>query len=152
MKVYRITREKYARDLSGEGARLYGGRWNSRGNAMLYTSGHASLAALEVLVHTPVQLLPNDLVLIRLFISEEVAISTIGKGELPPDWQSYPSPEHLKQIGDKWLADLKSPVLCVPSAIIPEELNWLLNPVYRNLLSVEIEDIRPFTFDERLFD
>ncbi len=152
MKAYRITREKYARDLSGEGARLYGGRWNSRGYAMLYTSKQASLAALEVLVHSQIQLLPKDLVMIRLEIPGNSTIKSIRVDELPTDWKRYPSPGCVKRIGDEWLAGMESLMLSVPSTVIPEELNLLINPGHTDFSTVIIEEIRPFTFDERLFD
>ncbi|REL29158.1 RES domain-containing protein [Rhodohalobacter sp. SW132] len=152
MKAYRITREKYSRDLSGEGARMYGGRWNSRGYAMLYTSKQASLAALEVLVHAQIQLLPKDLAMIRLDIPESSIIKSIKEDKLPADWQNYPSPGSVKRIGDEWLENMESLILSVPSAVIPEEPNLLFNPGHPDFSSVKIENIRPFTFDEQLFD
>lgn len=152
MNLFRITREKYSADLSGEGARLFGGRWNSKGNAVLYTSEHASLAALEVLVNSPIRMLPSDLVLVELVIdppAEPVIIKAEGLGG---DWKSYPAPIFLKETGDSWIQSCSSLLMKVPSVIIPEEFNVLVNPDHSAFETVRIKNINPFWFDKRLFE
>lgn len=140
MLVWRICREPFA-DLSGEGARLYGGRWNSRGRPMIYTADTAALAVLEVRVHLdlPPELLPDDYVLLTIDIGD-LSIETVST--LPED------PRHL---GDTWMADRKSLILKVPSIIVPECFNFLINPAHREVQQVSILSRRRFAFDERLW-
>jgi len=152
MNLYRITREKYSSDLSGEGARLYGGRWNSKGNAVLYTSQHASLAALEVLVHSPIRMLPSDLVLVKLFVDHAAEPQIISAEGLGRDWKSYPAPIFLKETGDSWIQSRSSLLMKVPSVIIPEEFNVLVNSGHPAIETISVKSIKPFRFDQRLFE
>lgn len=152
MKLYRIAREKYCSDLSGEGARLYGGRWNSKGNAVLYTSEHASLAALEVLVNSPIRMLPSDLVLVEIAIDPPAEPGIIKADELGRDWKSYPAPIFLKETGDSWIQGRSSLLMKVPSVVIPEECNVLVNPNHSAFEAVSVKSIKPFRFDQRLFE
>lgn len=150
MNVYRIGREQYIRDLSGEGAKLYGGRWNRRGIPMIYTSEHRSLAALEVLVHTSVHQIPDDLMLLTLSLPGSFKPAAVLIDDLPEGWREFPSPEPLVELGSKWAESNKSALLRVPSAVIPQEWNLLLNPLHKGMKRVEIADVRPFSFDGRL--
>ncbi|CAN5404847.1 RES family NAD+ phosphorylase [soil metagenome] len=152
MNLYRITREKYGRDLTGEGARLFGGRWNNKGNAVLYTAEHASLAALEVLVNSPINMLPSDLVLVELFVDHPADPDIILAEDLGRDWKSYPAPNFLKEIGDSWIQSRPSLLMKVPSVIIPEEYNMLVNPKHSAIDTVRVNSIKPFRFDQRLFE
>lgn len=152
MNLYRIAREKYCSDLNGEGARLYGGRWNSKGNAVLYTSEHVSLAALEVLVNSPIRMLPSDLVLVKLFVDHSAEPDIISAEDLGRDWKSYPAPVFLKETGDSWIQSRSSLLMKVPSVIIPEEFNVLVNPGHSLFETVRVKSIRPFRFDQRLFE
>jgi RES domain-containing protein len=146
--VWRLARLAHVK-LDGEGARLAGGRWNSRGRAAVYTSSRLSLAALELLVHTDVVLVPPDLVACEIEVPDDIAIDSIELTELPNDWRL---PGHLgcRAIGDKWLDEGQTAVLRVPSAVVPEEWNYLINPRHRAARSIEIVRRRRFSFDARL--
>ncbi len=148
MKLYRLTREKYASDLSGEGAKRYGGRWNSTGNAMLYTATHRSLAVLETLVNLPKNLLPQDMVLVTLSIAvDEVA----DLKDLPKNWRDMPVPRKTQLRGDLWLSQ-ESIAVKVPSTAIPQEHNVLLNPKVPDFDElVQVVATEAFSFDSRLF-
>ena len=150
MVVYRITRKQYAGDLSGEGARRFGGRWNHRGVPALYTSATESLAALEVLVHATVHLLPSDLMLIKLRIPDKEPIHRLDADALPENWREYPAPAALAEIGTNWLKEQNGWILNVPSVVIPSERNFILNSHHQNYRKMEVLEERPFAFDVRL--
>lgn len=149
MLVYRIARSAY-QVLDGEGARLYGGRWNSPGRALIYTSGTLALAALEYLVHVEPENAPDDLVALTIEIPETANIKVVTTGELPPQWQRTTDVTACKAIGDKWLARGSGLVLQVPSAPIPTEYNYLINPIAKGRSLVKLIAKRRFKFDPRL--
>jgi RES domain-containing protein len=138
---WRIARAVYA-DLSGTGALITGGRWNSPGRPVVYTAADASLAVLEVRVHLdlPPDLLPDDYVLMRI------------EAATPPDIERVDvSPSDTRAFGDAWLASGRSAVLDVPSAIVPESRNILINPTHPDARAFAIASMRPFGFDSRLW-
>ena len=135
MQVWRICSRRHQR-FDGEGARLYGGRWNYAGTAVVYTSASLALAALELFVHIDVDLLPNE---------------TVKAASLPRNWRRYPALESLKDIGTNWAARGSTAILTVPSAIIPEEQNYLLNPAHRGFKQVRLRRSIPFHFDPRMW-
>lgn len=153
MEVYRISSEKYANDLSGIGAGLYGGRWNPKGLNVVYTAGSISLACMEYLVHNIHLIISKEICLSKIQISDAVPIGYINKKELPSDWneKSY-LPITTQSIGQEYLEKGIKYGLKVPSVIVPEEFNYLLNPHHdlHNKTRI-IEQISPFTIDERLF-
>jgi len=137
--VWRLCRRPYA-DLSGEGAARYGGRWNSPGNRIVYTASSAALAVLEVRVHLdlPFELLPEDYVLV------EIDLGTLAV-------EAAKTPAINPQIfGDTWIKQARTPVLQVPSVIVPEP-NFLFNPLHAEAGRAKIISIKPFTFDARLW-
>jgi RES domain-containing protein len=146
--VWRLARLAHVK-LDGEGARLAGGRWNSRGRPAVYTSSRLSLAALELLVHTEVTLVPADLVACEIDIPDDVEVRSIELAELPHDWRRSGHPQCFA-IGDQWLDDGRAAVLRVPSAVVPEEWNYLINPRHRAARSIEVVRQRTFSFDARL--
>lgn len=150
MNLYRISRRKFVRDLRGEGARLFGGRWNEKGVPMLYTSQHISLTAMETLVHTPIASIPDDLQLITLFLPDDIQIKEIPETTLPDFWRKYPPPGFTITKGSEWIRSDKTLALKVPSVIIPSEFNILLNPDHTEIKRVEIIDVQNFSFDGRL--
>lgn len=152
MEVYRISRQKYIRDLSGEGARIHGGRWNHKGHSVLYTSEYESLATLEILVHTPINSLPQDLWLLTLYIPDNVSAETIERNSLPSDWRTYPAPNKLADLGTRWIRQSSSLTLSVPSVITSSESNILINPHHPEFSNLEIKDIREFKLDGRLIE
>ncbi len=147
MILYRIVKCAYA-DLSGTGARLYGGRWNSEGRSMVYLTSSRSLAVLEALVHLSPTNLPNDFCIMIIDAPDDIA--TITTEQLPAHWHEYPEPNNLKEIGNKFLAEKKHLLLKVPSAIVKEEYNYLLNPQHHDAGLVKIINTGPFLFDQRL--
>ena len=148
MIVYRLSKAQYARDLSGKGAELVGGRWNSRGNAMLYTSQSIALCVTEIAVHVPLGILPKDYQLIHIEIPDE---DLLEMKRLPKDWQSFPHSNSTQMIGDKFLKEHKHLVFKVPSAAVQGECNFLINPRHKNFNQIKIVKIEDFNFDERLF-
>ncbi|MFJ4144936.1 RES family NAD+ phosphorylase [Pseudomonas sp. NPDC089734] len=125
--VYRLVKRKWlAQAFDGEGAKLYGGRWNSKGRACVYCAGSESLALLEVLVHLDNSSLARHYVMLELPISEE-RILNARSDSLPPDWREEPAPPSTASFGDAWLDSGQSLALAVPSVIVPREFNYLLN-------------------------
>ena len=148
MVVWRLARLAHAK-LDGEGARLAGGRWNTQGRAAVYTSSRLSLAALELLVHTDVPLVPSDLVAFEIEVPDAIAVETVEVDQLPKDWR-IPGHPTCRSIGDTWLAEERTAVLRVPSAVVPEEWNYIINPAHRAAKSIQIVGRRKFAFDSRL--
>ena len=130
---------------------MYGGRWNHAGTAVVYTSASLALAALELFVHIDVDLLPNDLVAIAAEFPEKLAVKTVKSTSLPKNWRRYPALESLKNIGTTWATDGSTAILAVPSAIIPEEQNYLLNPAHQDFKQVRLRRPIPFHFDPRMW-
>ncbi len=136
--------------FDGEGARLYGGRWNSPGTRMVYTAQSQALAILEVLVHLEkVGVLPSYSLCAAHF--EEDLVEALDPEALPDNWRSYLSPSGLRVIGDAWIAQQTSAVLEVPSVIVDDESNYLINPAHPDFSSITIGEPRSFEFDARLF-
>lgn len=150
-KVYRLVRAKYAAPpalLSGEGAALAGGRWNAKGTRVVYASSHLSLAALEALVHAPS--LPTDLRVVEIDVPSALARTRWDVSDLPADWRDFPAPAAAQALGTAWLAAGRDLAVWVPSVVVPEEWNLLLNPAHRALARVKAKVLGPFTFDARL--
>ena len=150
MRVWRLCRRAHVAP-DGEGARLYGGRWNERGTALVYTSANASLAALEYFVHLDPEDAPSDLSLVPADIPAGLAITELSIAALRADWRSLPAPDALAQIGTSWASRLESAVLSVPSAIVPEERNYLLNPAHPRFGKIVFGPGRAFSLDPRMW-
>jgi RES domain-containing protein len=140
MDLWRLCRRPFA-DLSGEGARRFGGRWNSPGRAVVYGAEHPALAVLEVRVHLdlPFELLPEDFVLMRIALADGMVT---GLDTIPPQ---------TVEAGDAWLASAASGALRVPSVLIPHAWNVLLNPRHANADLARVVSVEPFGFDPRLW-
>ncbi len=149
MIVYRITDCRYVTDLSGRGAALYGGRWNSKDTYMVYTAQNHALALLEAVVHIG-KVPAKGFCMAAIDIPDE-SISTLMPDKLPADWQTNPPPDHLKAIGDRFIVSNKYLALRMPSALMMEEYNYLLNPGHPAFNKVKIISQRPIKVDERLF-
>jgi RES domain-containing protein len=151
MLVYRIAKMKErALDLSGKGAFLYGGRWNSEGVFMLYTSTHASLAMLEVLVHADESEIPPQLFISQIDISEKAPIYQFPDEELPENWRE-PDNLGLKKLGDQLMKERQYLGFQVSSAVLPSEFNILLNPLFPGYADlVKVSRIDPLKTDPRL--
>lgn len=136
--------------FSGEGARRFGGRWNSRGTAVAYTAGSQSLALLEILVHLDTAHLLRRYALVPIRF-EERHVTTLDPGDLPDDWRRHPTPTSTQTLGDRWVREGTSAVLRVPSVIVPAEFNYVVHAHHPDLAVLDIGAPRPLDVDERLF-
>ena len=150
MYLYSISRAAYIRGLSGEGSRRFGGRWTKKGVLAIYTSAYQSLAALEVLVHVTVTSIPDDFQLISLKVPDTAKTERLQVSDLPEGWQAYPAPDKLAELGTNWAKRGDSLLLQVPSVIIPDESNFLINPMHEEARKIEIHAVRDFHFDKRI--
>ena len=149
MYLYRISKQKYINDLSGIGAKTVGGRWNSKGVAVLYTSTSIALSTLECLAHFPVAYFPNDMSLATLEIPDELVVDLEAK-KLPKDWNKIPGPLSLHRITSKWIEEDTSLGLRVPSIIVPQEYNIIINPLSSEFSKLKLIKTEPFSFDIRI--
>ena len=146
--AWRIVKRKHAnKAFTGEGARRFGGRWNSLGVAMIYTAESQSLAALEIAVHLESSELLQKYVVFEVGIEDRL-ISRLDARRLAEGWLSDVT--QCREIGDAWVAAGSSAVLQVPSATVPAERNFLLNPAHPDFSKLRIGKPRPFRFDPRL--
>jgi len=150
MRAFRLCRATFPA-YDGEGAHRVGGRWNSKGTRVLYTSENRSLAVLEILVHLAA-LLPDRYVLGAAEIPETVAVEKLDDTRLPADWATLDPREQAvtRRIGDNWVAKQQSAVLSVPSVILGER-NYVLNPAHPDFQRIDFAEPVPFQFDRRLF-
>ena len=148
MKVYRISKCTYIDDLKGSSAATYPGRWNSKGTYILYTSTNPSLALLESVVHMS-RIAIDNYCMICLEIPED-RILKIQATDLPDDWFTNPSPDGLKTIGDHFIQNNRYLALQLPSVIMPEENNYLLNPGHPDFKKVKMMYTRKVSIDKRL--
>jgi RES domain-containing protein len=149
MLLFRIVKCVYAADLSGTGARLYGGRWNSEGKPAVYLASSRALAVLEVLVHLPPLMVPDGYCLIEIEVPEN-SVYDLPVNELPGDWNSIAQPIALRKTGDEFLKKQKYFLMKIPSAIVPQEFNYVLNPLHRDIEKTRVLKTIPFDFDSRL--
>ncbi|MBI2379189.1 MAG: RES family NAD+ phosphorylase [Gammaproteobacteria bacterium] len=148
LTAWRICKTEWVeRAFDGEGARLYGGRWNSAGRSMVYTAGTLSLAALEMLVHLEAGDLERGYSVVPVTFDAELATDLTA---LPRDWREDPAPVSTREAGDAWLLAGKSAALRVPSTIIPQEYNYLLNPRHADFGQIRVGGAESFRFDRRL--
>ncbi len=142
--------DKPGRDaFSGEGARLFGGRWNSPGVAVVYLSEHQSLAALEIMVHQQ-PLTPRGKYLAYRATWDDAQMERLSGKKLPAKWRLSPSAPANMAVGDQWSKEQRSLILAVPSAIVPNEWNYLLNPAHPDFRKLQIAKPAAFDFDPRL--
>jgi len=151
-RVYRVLRKAYGHaPLDGEGAYRYGGRWSSPGTRLTYTSEHQSLAMLEYFVHLDAADAPADLVLVTAEVPNDLARQRIAVDELPSNWRRSPAPVELARVGDEFVRRAAHCVLIVPSALAPNENNWLLNPQHASFGRVAVSRVEPLIYDQRMF-
>lgn len=153
MLVFRISKQIYANDLTGTGAGLYGGRWNPKGINLVYTAGSTSLACLEYLVLNFHIMGKPEICLSEIFVADEALIEEVSLNDLPADWQTKKfTPLSTQKMGFNFFHRAEAYLLKVPSAIVPNEFNYLLNPLHPDHKQTSIhQQITPFTIDERLF-
>ena len=151
MILYRLCRAIYAEDLSGKGAEKSGGRWNTKGHAVVYTSSSRALCVAEIAVHFPIGILPDGFVLSTIFVDDDSSMEHIAANELPSNWNLYPPTLATQTIGNQFIIQSKSLILRVPSAVVQGDYNYLLNPNHPQFKKVKIVSTEIFTFDDRLF-
>lgn len=148
--AWRLTKTKFAGEpLSGDGARLYGGRWNSPGISVVYFAESVSLAILEVLVHLEAARILESYSLVRIDFDQS-NVRAMAVNELPLSWADYPAPEEVQAIGNAWVEASESLLLKVPSTIVPFEHIFLLNPAHPDRGAISVADPVPFRLDPRL--
>lgn len=148
MVVFRISNCRFIDDLSGTGAAMYGGRWNSIGIHMVYTAGSGSLAMLESLVHFGGRIV-GDYCQLALELQEDNIIE-LKEDTLPGNWRESPAPDALKVFGNQFILNGKSAVLKVPSVLVPNESNYLLNPEHPEFKKIRMLVKSKIKFDDRL--
>jgi len=148
MTVYRIAACKYINDLSGEGAFRYGARWNSPGTRMLYTAESSALAMLEALAHITMLPLVQPYCMVRLLVPDSVEI--LDMNTLPENWNAMPAPDTLNRIGNEFVATGKALALKVPSVLVPDNFNFLINPTHPFFSEMKVIAITNISFDQRL--
>ena len=152
MRVWRLVRPTFgdaAAAFSGEGARRFGGRWNSVGRAVVYASEHLSLAALETLAHADRRRFARDLVAFEAHVPDDL-IAVLADDEVPAGWRARPDAPSARAVGDAWLAARRHAALSVPSVLVPQERNLLLDPTHPRFGEVRIGAPVAFRFDDRL--
>jgi RES domain-containing protein len=152
MQLWRLCKDRYREAaFTGEGARLYAGRWNPAGVRMVYTSSSLALAAVELFVHLDPRDAPDDLVVVSALLDPgQVSVERMDPAQLPPDWRAM---EHagLRAIGAEWVPANRFAALEVPSLAVEGEWNVLLNPAHADCSKIILLEPKPFHFDERMF-
>ena len=149
-RAWRIVKARHAEQaFDGEGARLYGGRWNSPGVAVVYASESRALATLEVLAGLQTNSPLPEYVLFPAEFDDSIVVS-VEPEELPADWRRNPPPPSTQRLGDDWIASGASAVLKVPSALVPQESHYLLNPRHPAFSEVRIGQPERFAMDPHL--
>jgi|SRR5580700_833735 RES domain-containing protein len=150
--VWRLTRPDYASDLTGEGNRKFGARWNSSGRAVLYTSAHLSLCVLEAFVHVPnsLRLALPAMTAVAVALPDDASSLGVNRADLPDDLYNDETAERCRTIGDSWLMEQKHLILTAPSLVVPQERNIMVNPAHPMMERVRILSTESFLFDPRL--
>lgn len=149
MIVYRLSLKEYCEDLSGAGAKIYGGRWNYPGTAVIYTTENISLAVLEILVRADKSTIPPDYMLLRIDIPDSLTATNIAKSKLKKDWKD--DVDNTQFIGTEFAKNNQGVILKVPSAVVDEEHNYIINPSHPDMKKIKIKQVTAFKFDKRFF-
>jgi RES domain-containing protein len=152
IQAWRLIKKKHLPDaLSGEGARLGGGRWNHVGIPVAYASETLSLAVLELFIHFTRRdiTISKSLLAIPILIPDSINAIEVPLQDLAPGWNSSPPPDFTRDIGTEWVRSGASALLRVPSAIVPEEHNFVINVKHPDFSNITVGDPRPFTLDDR---
>ena len=151
MEVYRLSRQKYASSLSGEGAAIRGGRWNSKGVKIMYTAANRALAMAEVAVHFTYSTLANDYMMLTIELPDDISIGVLHLNNLPLDWNSFPHVHSTQKFGDVFVKEGIHLLLKVPSVVVSGDFNYLINPMHPDFRKIKITEQLKFPFDRRLF-
>jgi RES domain-containing protein len=151
MEVFRLSKEKHSRELSGKGSAIKGARWNSAGIEVIYTATNRSLAMAEVAVHLTLATIPDDFVMLTIHIPDEISILKLTPSDLPINWNAFPYPPANQKIGDDFIHENKFCLLQIPSAVTKGDYNILINPNHKDFTKVKTIAIEKFPFDRRIF-
>ena len=149
MLVYRLSLTIYAKDISGEGSRLFGGRWNKPGTGCIYTAESRALTVLESLVRDTIDTNPHGLSIITFDVPDENVL-VLKQGQLPDGWNAVEVSEVTQNFGSAIIAKGEHLMIGVPSVVIPQEYNYIINPAHVAIKSLKIKNISNFSFDTRL--
>jgi RES domain-containing protein len=152
MEAFRLAREKHSSVLSGMGAAIKGARWNSMGVELIYTASNRSLAMAEVAVHFTLATLPNDYMMMTIYIPDNISFGRVNQRELPTDWNVFPHPKSTQEIGNKCIRDNKYCLLQIPSVVTPGDFNLLINPYHAEFPTLKIVSVDKFPFANRIFN
>ena len=153
MRLFRLCRRPFSRNpLDGRGGLFASGRWHTPRRLVCYASDSLALASLEILVHCEPDLIPTDLIAVEINVPNGVAIAELSARALPRSWRRYPAPALLQRLGNEWLDRDSACVLRVPSALVPSESNFLINPAHPDARKLRVVRKAPFQFDPRLVD
>jgi RES domain-containing protein len=149
MILYRIGKTKFAHDITGTGAKLNGGRWNHEGVPCVYCAGSRALSLLEYSAHVTLDTIPKFLSFTSLDVPDEL-VHTLKKSKLPQNWNAWPHPKGARDFGTNLLLQNKHAVIRFPSAIIPEEFIYTINPLHIKMKFIKIVDVKGYAYDARL--
>lgn len=152
MEVYRLSRRKFGNNLSGKGSAIKGARWNSVGVELIYTAANRSLAMAEVAVHTTLASLPDDFVMMTIYIPDDISMAKLDIKILPENWNIFPYLAFPQLIGDRFATDNENCLLQVPSSVTLGDYNFLINPRHTEFNRIKIVDSVAFPFDKRIFE
>jgi RES domain-containing protein len=151
MKLYRLSKRKYADQFNGKGAAKSNNRWNSKGTEVIYTAESRALAMAEVAVHLTIATLPKDFVMITIDVPNDLSIETINIDTLDTNWNMNLPSSNTKKIGDRFIDTTQVCILKVPSAVVQGDFNYLINPHHKDFKKIKIVNITDFPFDRRIF-
>ena len=150
MILYRLTLAKYVETaFSGEGSRRVGGRWTPVGFPAVYTASSIALTVLETLVHVDSAIMPKHLV-IRVDVPDVIRFTSFSAIDLPRNWRETPAPASLQHIGRDWLESGETALLQIPSVVVPQENNIIINPLHTDFQKLDIGEPDSFSIDARL--
>lgn len=151
MNLFRLSREKYTKPLSGKGAAIMGARWNSIGVELIYTAANRSLAMAEVAVHFTLATLPDDYFMVSIIVPNEIKMKEFLETDLPTNWRDFPHPISTQKFGDEFVSENKYCLLKIPSVVTKGDFNILINPMHKDFSRIKISSIEKFPFDKRIF-
>tara|TARA_R110002050_G_scaffold109799_1_gene221448 strand:+ start:198794 stop:199252 length:459 start_codon:yes stop_codon:yes gene_type:complete len=152
MKIYRLAKEEYISDFSGEGARLYGGRWNLKGTPCFYAAENAAMCLLEFVVQYNKEALPHDAVMAEIELPDNLKITELTPDELPLNWDKVGENYATQRFGSEFFRNFHNIGFKVPSVVTPFGYNYILNPHHKDFKKLKLVGQKPFILDERIKD
>lgn len=149
MLLYRIGKARYAKDLTGEGSKIYGGRWNHEGIPCIYTTENRALSLLEYSAHVSLDSIPRALSFTTFQVPVD-SIKTFSLSDLPGNWNSWPHLKESRDFGSKWLKQNRFLIFRSPSAVIQQEYNYVINVLHERIKEVKIVEAVDYSYDLRI--